>query len=61
MKHDIAAVLITLDKNSCRKIKKERNRKIIEYGRNLKKRVIGQDEAIEKITHAIQMHRAGLN
>ncbi len=26
----------------------------------LKKRVIGQDEAIEKIAHAIQMHRAGL-
>ena len=26
----------------------------------LKKRVIGQDEAIEEITHAIQMHRAGL-
>jgi ATP-dependent Clp protease ATP-binding subunit ClpB len=26
----------------------------------LKKRVIGQDEAIEKISHAIQVHRAGL-
>ena len=26
----------------------------------LKKRVIGQDEAIEKIAHAIQVHRAGL-
>ena len=26
----------------------------------LKKRVIGQDEAIEAITHAIQMHRTGL-
>ena len=28
--------------------------------RILKERVIGQDEAITKVTHAIQMHRAGL-
>ncbi len=26
----------------------------------LKMHVIGQDEAIEKVSHAIQMHRAGL-
>ncbi len=27
----------------------------------LEKNVIGQDEAIEKIVHAIQMHRTGLD
>ena len=42
------------------KLKTTEVEKLIIDGRDLKRRVIGQDEAIEEVVHAIQMHRAGL-
>ncbi len=38
----------------------ERKRKIIEPGKELHKRVVGQDEAIEAVADAIRRSRAGL-
>ena len=60
--HDIAKVACSLDRNSCRKTYKQvKQKNFLTWKRYFKERVIGQDEAIEQIAHAIQMHRAGLN
>ena len=58
--HDIAAVLSRWTKIPVEKLKKSESEKLLDMEETLKKRVIGQDEAIEKVSHAIQMHRAGL-
>ena len=43
------------------KLKQSETQKILSLPSNLSKRVIGQDEAIEKITDAILRSRAGIN
>jgi len=57
---DIAKVLSRWTGIPTEKLKKDDSEKLLAMESILKKRVAGQDEAIEKITHAIQMHRAGL-
>lgn len=57
---DIAAVLSRWTKIPVAKLKKSESEKLLAMEETLKMRVIGQDEAIEKVSHAIQMHRAGL-
>jgi ATP-dependent Clp protease ATP-binding subunit ClpB len=57
---DIAIVLSRWTKIPVDKLTESEKEKILHMDEILKKRVIGQDEAIEKITQAIQAHRAGL-
>ncbi len=57
---DIASVLARWTKIPVEKLKESEQEKLLHMDEILKKRVIGQDEAIEKITNAIQVHRAGL-
>jgi len=58
--HDIAAVLSRWTKIPLEKLQASESEKLLKMQSILEKRVIGQDEAIEKITQAIQIHRAGL-
>jgi len=57
---DIAAVLARWTKIPVEKLKSSESEKLLKMEEILKEKVIGQDEAIEKVAHAIQMHRAGL-
>lgn len=57
---DIAKVLSRWTGIPVEKLQVEQSKKLLEMESVLKQRVIGQDQAIEKITHAIQVHRAGL-
>lgn len=57
---DIAAVLSRWTKIPVEKLKEKESEKLLHMDEILKQKVIGQDEAIEKITHAIQIHRTGL-
>lgn len=57
---DIAIVLSRWTKIPVDKLTESEKEKILHMDEILKKRVIGQDEAIEKITQSIQAHRAGL-
>lgn len=58
--HDIAKVLSRWTGIPVEKLQKSETEKLLAIEDILKKRVVGQDEAIEQIAHAIQMHRAGL-
>ena len=57
---DVAAVLARWTKIPVAKLRKSETEKLLAMEETLKLRVIGQEEAIEKIAHAIQTHRAGL-
>lgn len=57
---DVAAVLSRWTKIPAAKLKKSESEKLLAMEQTLKAKVIGQDEAIEKVSHAVQMHRAGL-
>lgn len=57
---DVAAVLARWTKIPAEKLKESDTEKLLNMQSILEQRVIGQDEAVEKITHAIQMHRTGL-
>ncbi len=58
--HDIGAVLSRWTGIPVEKLQTSETEKLIHMASTLKKLVIGQDEAIDAITHAIQMHRTGL-
>ncbi len=58
---DIATVLSRWTKIPVEKLKESEKEKLLNMADILKSRVIGQDEAIEKVTNAIQIHRAGLS
>lgn len=58
--HDIAKVLSRWTGIPVEKLESSEMQKILTMDKILKERVIGQEEAIEKISHAIQVHRAGL-
>ena len=58
--HDIATVLSRWTDIPVEKLQTTETEKLLHMAEILKKRVIGQDEAIEAISQAIQMHRAGL-
>ncbi len=57
---DVAMVLSRWTKIPVAKLKKSESEKLLVMEETLGMRVIGQEEAIEKISHAVQMHRAGL-
>ena len=57
---DIAKVLSRWTGIPAEKLQKTESQKLLNMEKVLKQRVVGQDEAIEKVTHAIQVHRAGL-
>ncbi len=57
---DIAAVLARWTKIPVEKLKQSETEKLLEMDKILEKKVIGQEEAIRTVVHAIQMHRAGL-
>lgn len=57
---DVAAVLSRWTGIPAEKLQVSETDKLLKMADILKKKVIGQDEAIEAITHAIQMHRTGL-
>lgn len=58
--HDIAKVLARWTGIPVEKLESSETEKLLAMESVLKKRVVGQDEALEQIAHAIQMHRAGL-
>lgn len=57
---DVAAVLSRWTKIPVEKLQETETQKLLTMAETLKQRVVGQDAAIEKVTHAIQVHRAGL-
>lgn len=57
---DIAKVVSRWTGIPTEKLKQDDAAKLLAMESILKQRVAGQDEAIEKVAHAIQMHRAGL-
>lgn len=58
--HDIATVLSRWTGIPVEKLQTSESEKLLNMPTILKERVIGQDEAIEAISNAIQMHRTGL-
>ena len=58
--HDIAKVLARWTGIPVEKLQAQETHNILNLESILKQKVIGQDEAIEKVAHAIQVHRAGL-
>jgi ATP-dependent Clp protease ATP-binding subunit ClpB len=58
--HDIALVLARWTKIPVEKLQTSETERLLRMEEILKLRVIGQDEAVTKVAHAIQMHRAGL-
>ncbi len=57
---DIAKVLSRWTKIPAEKLQQSETEKLLTMEHYLQEHVIGQDEAVLKIAHAIQMHRAGL-
>ena len=57
---DIAKVLSRWSGIPVEKLQASETKKLLEMEDTLKQRVIGQDAAVKKIAHAIQVHRAGL-
>lgn len=58
--NDIAGVLSRWTKIPTEKLQQSENEKLLKMESYLEKRVVGQDEAIVKVSQAIQMHRTGL-
>jgi ATP-dependent Clp protease ATP-binding subunit ClpB len=58
--NDIATVLSRWTKIPAEKLQQSETDRILKMESVLKESVVGQDQAIEKVTHAIQMHRTGL-
>jgi ATP-dependent Clp protease ATP-binding subunit ClpB len=57
---DVAAVLARWTKIPAEKLQESESEKLLQMPHILQKHVIGQEEAIQKISQAIQMHRTGL-
>lgn len=57
---DIAKVLSRWTGIPVAKLQASESKKLLDMQSVLKQRVVGQDEALEKISHAVQVHRAGL-
>ena len=58
--NDVAEVLSMITSVPIQKLAEKEGDKLAKMGDNLKKRLIGQDEAVDKIVRAIQRNRAGL-
>ncbi|BDC35311.1 chaperone protein ClpB [Candidatus Dependentiae bacterium Noda2021] len=59
--HDIAAVLSRWTKIPLEKLQTKESEKLLTMADTMHKRVVGQDEAIDRISYAVQMHRTGLS
>lgn len=59
--HDIAAVLSRWTKIPVEKLQTKESEKLLTMADTMHKRVVGQDEAINSISYAVQMHRTGLS
>lgn len=57
---DIAEVVAMMTGIPTQRVEKSESKKLLEMSADIKKEVIGQDEAIKKITLAIQRNRVGL-
>ena len=57
---DIAAVLSCWTKIPAEKLQQSEHEKLLAMEEHLRHPVVGQDEALAKVSHAIQMHRTGL-
>ena len=57
---DIAAVLAMMTGIPVKRIAQSEGTRLLNMGSDLKKRVVGQDKAVEKLTKTIQRTRAGL-
>ena len=60
-KEDVRGVISNLTKIPVTKITEDENNKLINLEESLRKRVIGQNEAIESISKAIKRSRVGIN
>lgn len=58
--HDVAHVVSRWTKIPVEKLQSSETQKLLSMQATLQQQVIGQDQAIETVTQAIQMHRAGL-
>jgi len=58
--NDVAQVLSMITSVPIHKLAEKEGDKLARMGENLKRRIIGQDEAVDKIVRAIQRNRAGL-
>ena len=58
--NDVAQVLSMITSVPIHKLAEKEGDKLAKMGENLKTRIIGQDEAVDKIVRAIQRNRAGL-
>lgn len=58
--NDIAKVVSRWTKIPVQKLQTSESEKLLNMKSILQKRVVGQDEAIDNVVHAIQMHRTGL-
>ncbi len=59
--HDIAKVVSRWTGIPAEKLAQSEQQKLLDMGTILKKRVVGQEEAINEVAHAIQLHRTGLS
>lgn len=59
--HDVAAVLSRWTKIPVEKLQTKESEKLLTMADVMHKRVVGQDEAINSIAYAVQMHRTGLS
>ena len=58
--HDIALVLARWTKIPAEKLQQSETEKLLHMEEHMRANVVGQDDAVAKIAHAIQMHRTGL-
>jgi ATP-dependent Clp protease ATP-binding subunit ClpB len=58
--HDIALVLARWTKIPAEKLQQSETEKLLHMEEHMRNNVVGQDDAVAKIAHAIQMHRTGL-
>ncbi len=59
--HDIAKIVSRWTGIPVEKLETSEKEKLLEMDKVLQKRVVGQDEAIKEVVHAIQLHRTGLS
>lgn len=58
--HDVAAVLARWTGIPVEKLERSEQERLLKMEEQLQQKVIGQEEAVQRVTNAIQMHRAGL-
>ena len=59
--NDIAEIVAKWDRSQSQNYKQGEREKLLDLDSELHKRVVGQDEAVQKVSEAIQRSRAGLS